>query len=56
MLVLLMKKTTWVGIVTIATGIIEGIQSEDWSAAMDKILLGLALITGRDAIRKLEKP
>ena len=45
-------KTFWVGVITIATGVIMGVFDKDWAAASDKILFGLAIITGRAAIEK----
>jgi len=50
---LIRTKTFWVGLVIIATGVIEGVFDGDWSAAMEKILAGLLVITGRDAISKI---
>jgi len=47
-------KTTWLGILSIAAGVIEGIFDGDWAKGSEKILFGLALITGREAIAKAE--
>jgi len=46
-------KTFWVGVVAIAAGIVEGV-FDGWDKAYEKILLGLAMITGRHAIGKTD--
>ena len=35
-------------------GLITGVFDGDWHTAVDKLLVGLALVTGRDALTKLE--
>ena len=47
-------KTAWLGLIWIAKGIVTGVFDGDWDAAMRDIGVGLALIAGRDALRKLE--
>ena len=47
-------KTTWVGILMVLAGVVQAVFDRDWAAAGDKVLAGLALIAGRDAIRKMQ--
>ena len=47
-------KTFYVGLLAVAAGIIEGLFDEDWSSAVEKILAGLLMITGRSALQKME--
>ena len=47
-------KTFWVGALTIGAGIIEGV-FDGWGQGYEKILLGLAMITGRHAVGKVQK-
>jgi hypothetical protein len=51
---ILKKKTFWVGVATIGVGVYE-IATGSGSGGIEKILLGLGMITGRQAIEKLEK-
>jgi hypothetical protein len=53
MLQLMKTKTFWVGISALALGLGQGFVDGDWSVGSDKILFGLACITGRDALLKL---
>lgn len=46
-------KTFWVGVLTVAAGIIEGV-FDGWGQGYEKILLGLAIITGRHAVGKVQ--
>ncbi len=52
---LLRKKTTWVGIISILAGVIEGLFDGDWGSASTKVLAGLAMVTGRHALQKTER-
>ena len=49
---LLTKKSTWVGLLAVAGGVIEGIFDGDWASASDKIILGLGIIAARHAYQK----
>lgn len=49
---LVKTKTFWVGVLTIAAGAVEA-AFDGWSAGSEKILLGLAIITGRSALAKI---
>jgi len=58
---LLKRKTFWVGAVTILAGLIEALfagESFAWpgfaAIVNAKVITGLALITGRDALRRFE--
>lgn len=51
---LLTKKTTWVGISGVASGI-GLVAAGDYGSGIIAIIGGLTAITGRDAIMKLEK-
>ena len=51
---LIKTKTFWVGVIAIAGGIVEGV-FDGWDQAFEKILLGAALVTGRQAIGKAAK-
>jgi len=48
---LLKTKTFWVGVITVGAGIVEGI-FDGWSQGLEKIMLGLGMIVGRQAIAK----
>lgn len=50
---LIKTKTFWVGLLTIGAGVVEWVFEGDKQGAMDKILAGLVVITGRDALAKL---
>lgn len=50
---LVKTKTFWVGLITIAAGVVEGVFDGAWNDALTKILIGLGMITGRQAIEKL---
>jgi len=47
-------KTFWVGLLTVGAGVLEGIFDGDWASGSEKIIAGLVIITGRDALLKLE--
>lgn len=51
---LLKTKTFWVGIATIGFGAYQFIMG-DQKQGVDTILIGLAMITGRDALAKIVK-
>lgn len=45
-------KTGKAGVLAILGGILVALYDGDWSSALDKILLGVGLLTGRHAISK----
>ena len=51
---LLRKKTFWVGLILIATGLVNGIFDGEWDRGILEILGGAAAITGRQSVAKLE--
>lgn len=51
---ILKTKTFWVGLAWIIKGGITMYLSGDFASGGQDILIGLALITGRDALKKLE--
>lgn len=46
------SRAFYVGLLAIAGGLIEGLFDDNWAAASDKILGGLAIIFVRDGIAK----
>ena len=54
MLKLMKTKTFWVGVLMIGAGAVSYFFDGDVNGALTKVVAGLALITGRDALRKLE--
>ena len=50
---LLKTKSFWVGLVTVGAGIFFYVKGGDVSLGTQLVLIGLAIITGRDAIEKL---
>ncbi len=51
-LAVLQTKTGQAGVVAIVAGLLEGFLTGDWAGAIDKFILGAAMLTGRHAILK----
>lgn len=51
---LVKTKTFWLGVLAVFGGVIEGV-FDGWAQAWEKILLGFAIITGRQAVAKVEQ-
>lgn len=51
---LIKTKTFWTGVIAIAAGIIEAV-FDGWSQGAEKMLLGVGMIVGRQAVGKAAK-